>query len=191
MLALTLLPDQRQVWWNDFAGTTQNAVEEIVRWASPVIYMRRTVTRDIELSGVKMAKGDKVSMWYASANRDEDKFGQPVALRTSPATPTTTSVSAAAAPTSASAPTWLPRDRGGVRGTAPAGSRHRGHRGAGDAVVGVHPRHQATPGGLDSAGMTRGGAPEATMRERLHWLSMHGVVRRRGGRHAAVTRRPG
>ena len=45
-----------------------------MRWASPVIYMRRTVTRDIELSGVKMAKGDKVSMWYASANRDEDVF---------------------------------------------------------------------------------------------------------------------
>ena len=77
VLALTRYPDQRQVWWNDFANTTQNAVEEIVRWASPVIYMRRTVTRDIELSGVKMAKGDKVSMWYASANRDEDKFENP------------------------------------------------------------------------------------------------------------------
>ena len=77
VLALTRYPDQRQVWWNDFANTTQNAVEEIVRWASPVIYMRRTVTRDIELSGVKMAKGDKVSMWYASANRDEDKFDNP------------------------------------------------------------------------------------------------------------------
>ena len=77
VLALTRYPDQRQVWWNDFANTTQNAVEEIVRWASPVIYMRRTVTRDIELSGVKMAKGDKVSMWYASANRDEDKFDDP------------------------------------------------------------------------------------------------------------------
>lgn len=77
VLALTRYPDQRQVWWDDFAGTTQNAVEEIVRWASPVIYMRRTVTRDIELSGVQMAKGDKVSMWYASANRDEDKFDNP------------------------------------------------------------------------------------------------------------------
>ena len=77
VLALTRYPDQRQVWWDDFAGTTQHAVEEIVRWASPVIYMRRTVTRDIELSGVKMAKGDKVSMWYASANRDEDKFDNP------------------------------------------------------------------------------------------------------------------
>jgi cytochrome P450 len=77
VLALTRYPDQRRIWWDDFADTTQTAVEEIVRWASPVIYMRRTVTRDIELSGVTMKQGDKVSMWYASANRDEDKFDNP------------------------------------------------------------------------------------------------------------------
>ena len=77
VLALTRYPDQRQIWWDDFADTTQTAVEEIVRWASPVIYMRRTVTRDVELSGVTMKEGDKVSMWYASANRDEDKFDNP------------------------------------------------------------------------------------------------------------------
>ena len=53
------------------------AVEEIVRWASPVIYMRRTLTEDCELSGVKMAAGDKVTLWYCSANRDEDKFADP------------------------------------------------------------------------------------------------------------------
>ncbi|MGY4709362.1 cytochrome P450 [Mycolicibacterium sp. CBM1] len=77
VLALTRYPEQRRIWWDDFEATTASAVEEIVRWASPVIYMRRTVTRDIELSGVKMAAGDKVSMWYASANRDEDKFANP------------------------------------------------------------------------------------------------------------------
>jgi cytochrome P450 len=77
VLALTRYPDQRRIWWDDFADTTQTAVEEIVRWASPVIYMRRTVTRDVELSGVTMKQGDKVSMWYASANRDEDKFDNP------------------------------------------------------------------------------------------------------------------
>lgn len=77
VLALTRYPDQRRTWWHDFPATTATAVEEIVRWASPVIYMRRTVTRDIELSGVKMAAGEKVSMWYASANRDEDKFADP------------------------------------------------------------------------------------------------------------------
>ena len=77
VLALTRYPEQRQIWWDDFADTTQTAVEEIVRWASPVIYMRRTVTRDVELSGVTLKQGDKVSMWYTSANRDEDKFDNP------------------------------------------------------------------------------------------------------------------
>jgi cytochrome P450 len=77
VLALTRYPEQRRIWWDDFEAVTDTAVEEVVRWASPVIYMRRTVTRDIELSGVKMAEGDKVTMWYASANRDEDKFTDP------------------------------------------------------------------------------------------------------------------
>jgi cytochrome P450 len=77
VLALTRYPEQRQLWWDNFEGITGTAVEEIVRWASPVIYMRRTVTREVELSGVTMAEGDKVTMWYASANRDEDKFANP------------------------------------------------------------------------------------------------------------------
>lgn len=77
VLALTRYPEQRQIWWDNFSDVTDTAVEEVVRWASPVIYMRRTVTRDIELSGVTMAEGDKVTMWYGSANRDEDKFDNP------------------------------------------------------------------------------------------------------------------
>jgi cytochrome P450 len=77
ILTLTRYPDQRDRWWADFDGRAHSAVEEIVRWASPVIYMRRTVTEDTELSGVKMAAGDKVTMWYCSANRDETKFADP------------------------------------------------------------------------------------------------------------------
>ena len=77
LLALARYPEQREIWWNDFDAITPSAVEEIVRWASPVVYMRRTATRDVELSGVTIAAGDKVSMWYASANRDEDKFDNP------------------------------------------------------------------------------------------------------------------
>jgi cytochrome P450 len=77
VLALTRYPEQRDIWWNDFATHTPTAVEEIVRWASPVVYMRRTATRDVEVSGVPIAAGDKVTMWYASANRDEDKFDNP------------------------------------------------------------------------------------------------------------------
>lgn len=77
VLALTRYPEQREIWWNDFDAHAQTAVEEIVRWASPVVYMRRTATRDVELSGVRIAQGDKVTMWYASANRDEAKFDNP------------------------------------------------------------------------------------------------------------------
>ncbi|MBV9639361.1 MAG: cytochrome P450 [Mycobacteriaceae bacterium] len=77
VLALTRYPDERRKWWAHFDGLSHPAVEEIVRWASPVIYMRRTVTQDIELSGVQMAEGDKVTMWYCSANRDDSKFADP------------------------------------------------------------------------------------------------------------------
>jgi len=77
VLALTRYPEQREIWWNDFTGHTQSAVEEIVRWASPVVYMRRTTTRDVAVSGVRIPAGDKVTMWYGSANRDEDKFDNP------------------------------------------------------------------------------------------------------------------
>ena len=77
VLALTRYPEQREIWWNDYATHAPTAVEEIVRWASPVVYMRRTATRDIELNGAKIAEGDKVTMWYASANRDESKFDNP------------------------------------------------------------------------------------------------------------------
>jgi cytochrome P450 len=77
VLALTRYPDEREKWWSNFDATTHSAVEEIVRWASPVVYMRRRVTEDTELCGVKLATGDKVTMWYCSANRDETKFTNP------------------------------------------------------------------------------------------------------------------
>jgi methyl-branched lipid omega-hydroxylase len=77
LLALTRYPEQRQTWWRDFDALSHSAVEEVVRWASPVIYMRRTLTHDFELSGTKMAAGDKATLWYCSANRDESKFTDP------------------------------------------------------------------------------------------------------------------
>jgi cytochrome P450 len=77
LLALTRYPEQREKWWADFDGLTHSAVEEIVRWASPVIYMRRTLTRDTELGGATLAAGDKATLWYCSANRDETKFADP------------------------------------------------------------------------------------------------------------------
>jgi cytochrome P450 len=46
-------------------------VSETIRWQTPVIHMRRTAKRDVELAGKTIAKGDKVVMWYVSGNRDE------------------------------------------------------------------------------------------------------------------------
>jgi cytochrome P450 len=77
VLALSRYPDQRNAWWDNYDEVAPTAVEEIVRWASPVVYMRRTTTTDIELSGVKMAAGDKVTLWYGSANRDGTRFADP------------------------------------------------------------------------------------------------------------------
>jgi methyl-branched lipid omega-hydroxylase len=77
VLALSRYPEQRAEWWNNYEEVAPTAVEEIVRWASPVAYMRRTTTRDVELGGARMAAGDKVTLWYGSANRDESKFADP------------------------------------------------------------------------------------------------------------------
>ncbi len=77
LLALTEHPEQRAAWAADVEGLLPTAVEEIVRWASPVIYMRRTVTEPTELSGQHLEKGEKVILFYNSANRDEDVFDRP------------------------------------------------------------------------------------------------------------------
>lgn len=77
VLALSRYPAERQKWWSNFDRLTPTAVEEIVRWASPVVYMRRTLTRDFKLSGTKMKAGDKATLWYNSANRDESTFENP------------------------------------------------------------------------------------------------------------------
>jgi cytochrome P450 len=75
--ALTDHPDQRAIWWDDFPGVTKTAVEEIVRWASPVIHFRRTATEDTEIRGVPIEAGQKIVLWYCSANRDERTFADP------------------------------------------------------------------------------------------------------------------
>jgi cytochrome P450 len=77
MKALTDHPDQRELWWSGYDRHAKTAVEEIVRWATPVIHFRRTATEDTELSGQPIAAGEKVVLWYASANRDERAFTDP------------------------------------------------------------------------------------------------------------------
>jgi cytochrome P450 len=76
--ALTEHPDQRDRWLADIDGLAPTAVEEIVRWASPVIHFRRTVTRDgVRLAGREFSEGEKVVLWYWSGNRDEAVFDEP------------------------------------------------------------------------------------------------------------------
>jgi cytochrome P450 len=74
---LTGHEDQRARWQADVEGVTPTAVEEIVRYASPVIHFRRTATADTVIGGQEIAEGDKVVMWYESANRDDRVFDAP------------------------------------------------------------------------------------------------------------------
>jgi methyl-branched lipid omega-hydroxylase len=77
---LTEHPEQRAAWLADIDALTPTAVEEIVRWSSPVIYMRRTLAVDAVLGGQPMAAGDKVLMFYWAANRDPAHFRDPDAF---------------------------------------------------------------------------------------------------------------
>jgi cytochrome P450 len=74
MRALCDFPAQRELLLDDLEGRIDDAVEEFVRWASPVMTFRRTATRDTEIAGQPVAAGDKVVMFYPSANRDERAF---------------------------------------------------------------------------------------------------------------------
>jgi cytochrome P450 len=69
VLALSEHPEQRARWMAE-ESLTRTAVEEIVRWASPVTWMRRTATQDGELNGLRFRAGDKFLLFYAAANRD-------------------------------------------------------------------------------------------------------------------------
>ncbi|WP_066374624.1 cytochrome P450 [Herbidospora mongoliensis] len=75
---LTTNPDQKARWLTDVDGLAPGAVEEIVRLASPVNYMRRKVTRDYVMNGHEYKKGEKVVMYYWSANRDVAVFDDPL-----------------------------------------------------------------------------------------------------------------
>jgi cholest-4-en-3-one 26-monooxygenase len=77
LLAFAQHPEQWDALRADLPATLDSAVEEIIRWASPVNYMARTATEDVEHHGQPIRKGDKVALLYASANRDETAFTDP------------------------------------------------------------------------------------------------------------------
>lgn len=74
-------PDQLQWLREDLPGRLDGAVEEMIRWASPLTYMARTAMHDTELGGQLVREGDRVAMFYCSANRDEAVFAEPAAFR--------------------------------------------------------------------------------------------------------------
>ncbi|QZT62914.1 cytochrome P450 [Mycolicibacterium austroafricanum] len=77
ILAFSQFPDQRDLLVADVEGRVDTAVEEVLRWASPLVHMRRTAVQDVTLRGSEIKAGDKVVLWYSSANRDEDIFEDP------------------------------------------------------------------------------------------------------------------
>lgn len=76
MAALIEHPDQMAQLVED-RGLLDGAVEEILRWSSPTLYNRRTATADVELDGVRIGAGDKVTLWWASADFDGAVFADP------------------------------------------------------------------------------------------------------------------
>jgi cytochrome P450 len=77
MRALTEHPDQRAWLMSDFDNRIGPAVEEFIRWSTPVMTFKRTATQDTELCGVSIAAGEKVVMMYPSGNRDDRVFTDP------------------------------------------------------------------------------------------------------------------
>jgi cytochrome P450 len=81
MRALQEFPEQREWLMADVDTRLPGAVEELIRWASPVATFRRTATRDVELHGQSIREGDWVVLFYGSANRDDEVFDSPHELR--------------------------------------------------------------------------------------------------------------
>lgn len=80
MLALLERPEQLHFVQDDPQGRLNTVIEELLRWVSPVVYMRRTATRSTTLGDKEIAEGDKVVVYYGSANRDPRVFSNPDVL---------------------------------------------------------------------------------------------------------------
>jgi linalool 8-monooxygenase len=79
-LALIEHPDERRKLLGD-PSLIDGAIEEILRWATPVMWFKRTPTADTEIRGVRVREGDKVVLWYASGSRDEEAIADPTSFR--------------------------------------------------------------------------------------------------------------
>ncbi|MFG2132830.1 cytochrome P450 [Streptomyces sp. NPDC048751] len=151
-LALADHPDQWQALKRGDTGI-DTAVEEMLRWTTPALHSGRTATTDTEVGGWPVGAGDVVTVWNASANRDERVFDEPDRLRLD-RTPDK-HVTFAYGPTSASAPTWPgPRSGPSWRGCA---RRWRSWSGRADAagLLELPQRPQLTAAGTEG-GPTQG-----------------------------------
>jgi cytochrome P450 len=73
-------PEQWELWSWDVDGVTPTAVDEVVRWASPINWMRRTAVTDASIGDVPVAAGEKLLLVYGASNRDDTVFTDPDAL---------------------------------------------------------------------------------------------------------------
>jgi len=80
MLALIEHPDQLRKVQND-ESLLKPAIEEILRWTSPIIHFARTASQDVEVGGKQIREGEKLALFYPSANRDEEVFEDPFTFR--------------------------------------------------------------------------------------------------------------
>jgi cytochrome P450 len=76
MLGLIRQPDQLRLL-QEQPELVSSGLEELLRWASPVYHFRRTATRDVEIGDKQIKAGDKVVLWFASGNRDDEVFADP------------------------------------------------------------------------------------------------------------------
>ena len=127
LTALLEHPDQMEHLRRD-PEVMRPAVDEILRWSSPVAYFARRATRDTDLRGVSIASGDRVTMWYPSANRDESAFEHPFRFDIT-RTPNNHVAFGGGGPHHClGANLAATRDRDHVRGTSPPHTRDRNHR---------------------------------------------------------------
>ncbi len=148
-------PDQWEILRRD-RSFLANAVEEMLRYVTPVMHFRRTAAMDTVLNGQEIKEGDKVVFWHTSANRDETAFDLPGLVRRH-------AVAQQPHRLRRRRPALLPRrqpgphgDHGDVRPPARAHTRHPPRRRGATAAVQLHQRHQARPGRLRALGAGRG-----------------------------------
>ena len=143
-------PSERDRWAADFDALAPTAVEEIVRWATPVIHFRRTVTQDgARIGDQTFNEGDKVVLWYCLGQPRRRGVRRPVPLRPRPHAERPPRLRRPGPALLPRRPPGPARDHGDVQGAVQADARHPVGRRAGAPPVELHQRDQAPPRRVD------------------------------------------